>query len=110
MRRHRPASGAVPSAQIAFDFEEVSFPSGEAHHVQESPSLPALPTIGSHIPVYTVFLRRSDAFAARDLPAIRSAKDVAQLLDDYLKDTDREHFVIGVLGTIGRKTVLTTTD
>jgi len=96
MRRHRPAPPAAPSAQIAFDFEEASFPSEQAHQMHESASLPPLPTPG-HIPVYTVFLRRSDAFAVRELPAIRTAKDVALLLGDYLKDTDREHFVILLL-------------
>lgn len=87
------------SAQPAFQFEEVSLPAGEIHRVQESTLLPPSVTPPEYIPVYTVFLRRSDVLPVRERPVIRSPVDVSHVMADYLRGTDREHFVILMLDT-----------
>ena len=96
MRRSSPVSY---TAQAAFEFEEASFPSAEACQVQEAASPPLLTLPPDHISVYTVFLRRSDVFSVKERHIIRSPQDVAAILSEYLKETDREHFVLLLLDT-----------
>jgi DNA repair protein RadC len=95
----RRCSDANNPAQTAFRFEEISISSGEACQVQETASLPPLVTSPEFIPVYTVFLRRSDVLSGRERPVIRCPQDVATVVGDYLKESDREHFVVLLLDT-----------
>lgn len=46
------------------------------------------------IPIYRISLVRESAVPYHEVPQMRSSKDVAKLLHEYLKDTDREHFVV----------------
>ncbi len=46
------------------------------------------------IPIYRITLVRESALPYQDVPQMRSSKDVAALLHEYLKDVDREHFVV----------------
>lgn len=77
----------------------MQLPVAEAGQVQETSALPPLVTAPEFIPVYTVFLRRSDVLAVRERPLIRSPQDVATLAGNYLKESDREHFVAFLLDT-----------
>lgn len=95
----RRSSDAHNPAQTAFRFEEVQLPAEEAGLVHECASLPPLSTPPEFIPVYTVFLRRSDVVSVRERPVIRSPQDVATLVGEYLKETDRENFVVVLLDT-----------
>jgi DNA repair protein RadC len=95
----RRVTDAHNLAQTTFRFEEVVIPSGEASQVQETASLPPLASPPEFIPVYTVFLRRTAVLSVRDRPVIRCPQDVATVVGDYLKETDREHFVTVLLDT-----------
>lgn len=46
------------------------------------------------IPIYRITLVRESALPYHAVPQVRSSKDVANLLREYLKGTDREHFVV----------------
>ena len=46
------------------------------------------------IPVFRISLVRESSLPYHAVPQMRSSKDVANLLRAYLKDTDREHFVV----------------
>lgn len=56
------------------------------------------------IPVFRISLVRERTLAYPSIPQIRSSKDVAQVLREYLKDTDREHFVVFFLDQKNRLT------
>ncbi len=45
------------------------------------------------IPIYRISLVRESAMPYHTVPQMRSSKDVSNLLHEYLKGTDREHFV-----------------
>jgi len=95
--------------QTAFEFDELSFSIDEAHTLPQIKEAPKLSLPPEFVPVYTVYLRRSDIITVRQRPTIHSPHDVATLLWDYLKETDREHFVVLFLDTkntvIGLNTV-----
>jgi len=55
-----------------------------------------------------VVLRRTDVITVRQRPTIHNPHDVATLLWDYLKDVDREHFVILILNTKNSVTSINT--
>ena len=92
MRRTQDASNPH---QTAFEFEEIRLPPIEAHTVKDAP----LPAVPEYVPVYTVFLRRSNVMSVQQRPTIHSLQDVAKLVGEFLKETDREHFVIVLLDT-----------
>jgi DNA repair protein RadC len=46
------------------------------------------------IPVYRVSLVRESTLPYSHIPKMRNSACVAQILQEYLKDTDREHFVV----------------
>ena len=75
-------------------------------HFKETPPTFSLPS--EFIPVYTVVLRRTDVITVRQRPTIHNPHDVATLLWDYLKDVDREHFVILILNTKNSVTSINT--
>lgn len=56
------------------------------------------------IPIYRITLVRESAFPYHAVPQMRSSKDVSMLLHAYLKDTDREHFVVFFLNQKNRIT------
>ncbi len=62
-------------------------------------TLPPLTTTPDFLPVYTVFLRRSNVMSVQERPTIRSPQDVATVVGEFLKETDREHFVTLLLDT-----------
>jgi DNA repair protein RadC len=73
--------------QSAFEFEEVEF----SDRVQEVDASSFFPP--EHIPVYTVFLRRSNVLAVQERPQIHSPQDAATVFSEFLKEADREHLV-----------------
>ena len=46
------------------------------------------------IPIYRITLVRESSLPYHTVPQMRSSKDVSTLLHEYLKGTDREHFVV----------------
>ena len=46
------------------------------------------------IPVYRVSLVRESTLPYTKVPQMRNSQCVARLLQEYLKDTEREHFVV----------------
>ena len=56
------------------------------------------------IPVYRVSLVRESTLPYAKVPQMRNSQCVAQLLQEYLKDTDREHFVVLFLDQKNRLT------
>lgn len=61
-----------------------------AHREEAEAVVPQRPV---EIPIYRIALVRESALPYHEVPQVRSSKDVANLLREYLKDTDREHFV-----------------
>ena len=57
-----------------------------------------------YLPVYRVSLVRESTLTYANIPQMRNSKCVAQLLQEYLKDTDREHFVVFFLDQKNRLT------
>lgn len=72
-------------------------PARSMQQMQEALSVPLPAPPSEHLPVYTVFLRRSDVVTVRERPVIREPRDASVLVAEYLKETDREHFVILLL-------------
>jgi DNA repair protein RadC len=64
----------------------------------------AVPKSALSIPIYRVTLVRESALAYHEVPQIRSSKDVANLLRAYLKEADREYFVVFFLDQKNRLT------
>ena len=95
--KHKP----VDPAQTAFTFEEIDLP---APGVRVAEAQSALETGPDHVPVYGVFLRRSDVLSTKERPVIRRPADVAAVVWEYLKEADREHFVVLFLDTKNRVT------
>jgi len=56
------------------------------------------------IPIYRISLVRESSLPYHQVPQMRSSKDVSTLLHEYLKDTDREHFVVFFLDQKNRIT------
>ena len=50
--------------------------------------------MAADIPIYRVSLVRESTLPYTHIPQMRNSQCVAQLLQEYLKDTDREHFVV----------------
>ena len=65
-------------------------------------SLSSLIDSPDYLPVYTVFLRRSAAVSVAGRPNLTTPAEVAGFLWEYLKETDREHFVMVFLDTRSR--------
>jgi hypothetical protein len=89
--RHRapdPAQKTLP-----LDFEEALHREGATMATPET-ALAALTVPPAHLPLYTVCLRRSAVISVAERPQLISAAEAAALLWDYLKETDREHFVV----------------
>ena len=98
----RRSSKARNSDQAAFSFEEVSLPTrdvSELHEASATTTAPPWASTPEYVPVYTVFLRRSDVLSVRERPIIRSPQDAAAVVREYLASTNREHFVILLLDT-----------
>ena len=51
-------------------------------------------TSAVEIPIYRLSLVREDSLTYDQVPQMRNSKDVANLLRAYLKEVDREHFVV----------------
>jgi DNA repair protein RadC len=60
------------------------------------------------LPVYRVSLVRESTLSYAQVPQMRNSACVAQLIEEYLKDTDREHFVVCFLDQKNRLTGLHT--
>src|ERR671938_1672831 len=56
------------------------------------------------IPVYRVSLVRENTVPYTHIPQMRNSACVARLLQEYLKDADREHFVVLFLDQKNRLT------
>lgn len=56
------------------------------------------------IPIYRITLVRESSLPYHQVPQMRSSKDVANLLREYLNGTDREHFVVFFLDQKNRIT------
>lgn len=85
-------------AQGAFVFEEMSLPASFARERREATGLPIAPP-PEFVPLYDVFLRRSDVLAVRERPTIRSPRDAAAVAWECVKESDREKFVVLLLDT-----------
>ena len=85
-------------AQGAFVFEEMSLPASFAREGREATGLPIAPP-PEFIPIYDVFLRRSDLLTlrVRERVTVRSPKDAASVLWECVKESDREKFVVLLL-------------
>lgn len=85
-------------AQCIFAFEEMSLPASFAREARGRIGLPIAPP-AEYIPLYDVFLRRSDVLAVRERPTIRSPTDAAAVVWECVKESDREKFVVLLLDT-----------
>ncbi len=98
MRHHQPSRTDTTQDQLSlFTEQEQQTPYREA--MQEAVSPRALA-----IPIYRVTLVRESTLAYHDVPQMRSSKDVATLLRAYLKEVDREYFVVFFLDQKNRLT------
>ena len=99
----RPKQDLIPPESKQPSFEEALLPewnpgegSGYATAVKEAREELELTAF---VPVFTIRMVRLDTVKAKNYGTIRSPRDVYNLLQSLLKDTDREHFVCLVLNT-----------
>ncbi len=98
MRHHQPYRTDSTQDQLSL-FED------QGHHTASRAMIQdAGPQRALGIPIYRLSLVRESALAYHDVPQMRSSKDVAQLLQQYLHATDREHFVVFFLDQKNRLT------
>ena len=102
------------------DVDHDQLPLFEEHtHHRAHPRLPGpggqgvdIPAVGEKrtlaIPIYRITLVRESSLPYHEVPQMRSSKDVATLLRAYLRDVDREHFVVFFLDQKNRLTGINT--
>jgi len=106
---------ADPAAQA--NFEDVLFPERPRREpafdtagtlVRETlPALPLAP-LPEHLPIFGVKLVRVGALSVKERPRMSRPGDVAAVLWNYLKDSDREHFAALLLDAKNQLIGLTT--
>lgn len=91
--QHKPDPG-----QMTLPFEELRFPEQKADRACETAALP-IAAAPEYVSVYTVVLRRSDVLTLPQRPRITCPKEAAAVAWEYLKESDREQFLVLFLDT-----------
>ena len=109
-RQEKPSPAQENFEHLLFSEGQRAGLSADSTEGEPSQSLvrESLPAIPEHLPVYGVKLVRVGSISVGERPRMSRPAEVAALLWDYLKDTDREHFAALLLDTKTRLIGLTT--